>query len=106
MPEGVGLPDWTACGWDWDLMPWDGALITFLYSESLGVVLHKRGSVAIVRPDDENEGVWVLTRPDAVFPSLADFAADCLRRPNVGLLMWFLDVLDEMQGRHNRGGQS
>jgi hypothetical protein len=97
----MGLPDWSASGWDWELMPWDDGLMTFLYTDSLGVVLHKNGSVAIVRPDDQNGGVWVVTRPDAVFPTLADFAADCLRRPNVGLLMWLLEVLDETQGKHN-----
>lgn len=105
-PEGVGLPDWSSGGWDWELMPWDDGLIIFLYSESLGVALNKGGSVAIVRPNDENEGVWELTRPDAVFPSLGDFAADCMHRANVGLLMWFLDVLEETQAKHNPLGQS
>jgi hypothetical protein len=106
VPHDTGLPDWSSCGWDWELMPWDGGLITFLYSDSLAVVLNRGGSVAIVRPDGNDEGVWVLTRPDAVFPSLADFAADCLRRPNVGLLLWFLEVLDETQARHNPVGHS
>jgi hypothetical protein len=101
-PEsGVGLPDWSSGGWDWELMPWDDGLIIFPYSESLAVVLNKGGSVALVRPDDEKEGVWVLTRSDAVFPSLGAFAADCMHQANVGLLMWFLDVLEETQGRHN-----
>jgi hypothetical protein len=105
-PKRTGLPDWSACGWDWELMPWEDGLITFLFSESLAVALNKGGSVAIIRPGDEDEDVWVLTRPDAVFPSLADFAADCLRRPNVGLLMWFLDVLDATQWKHNPGQQN
>jgi hypothetical protein len=106
VPEGVGLPDWSSGGWDWELMPWDDGLIIFLYSESLGVALNKGGSVAIVRPNDENKGVWELTRSDAVFASLGDFAADCMNRANVGLLMWFLDVLEETQAKHNPLGQS
>jgi hypothetical protein len=102
---GVGLPDWSSGGWDWELMPWEDGLIIFLYSESLAVALNKQGIVAIVRPDDEREGVWALTRSDAVFSSLGDFAADCMNRANVGLLMWFLDVLEETQAKHNPLGQ-